>query len=507
MPTIGQRLRNMIGSSFGADLVEASLEKAMSEAAERASAPVASFYHPMEIFTGREWVQRGNRPISYEDLRAMARNPIIGAIIQTRVSQIAAFCSPQQDAYDYGFKITSDDKTLEKDTEFMRNVQEWVYNCGIPGYGESNLETFARKFMRDSLTIDQACAEVVGRRNGAPAYMVAVDGASIRRLKESLNYATPPSSITPHYVQIIDEQIVAKYTYDQLIFGVRNPQTDLAYAGYGMSELEILVRTVTSILNTEKYNSGQITQGGTQKGVLVVKGDTPSDQFDSFKRDFREAIRNAASFWRPPVLRIGKDAEIEWVTLDRSNRDMEYAQLFDFLVKQACGVYQIDPSEINWQIGATGSTTTFESRGDLKIQASQNRGLKPLLTFLANQLNTHVITKIDPRLRLEFVGLDLDRSTDVSIVEREVKTYKTVNEARIERGLEPIQGGDIILSQDYSAQLDRMKPKEAASQEEEVDVEDDALIHKDDQRGTQSQKGKAPVRSPGGAGGPGERAL
>ena len=31
-----------------------------------------------------------------------------------------------------------------------------------------------------------------------------------------------------------------------------------------------------------------------------------------------------------------KDADVQWLRLDSPNRDMEYSQLFDFLVKQAC---------------------------------------------------------------------------------------------------------------------------------------------------------------------------
>ena len=133
----------------------------------------------------------------------------------------------------------------------------------------------------------------------------------------------------------------------------------------------------------------------------MVRGDADKKQFESFKRDFREATRNASAYWRPPVLQVSKDAEIDWVALDRSQKDMEYSQLFDFLVKQACGVYQIDPSEVNWSISGSGVTTNFESASNKKQLLSQQRGLHPLLVHFANQLNINVIDRIDPRFRLE----------------------------------------------------------------------------------------------------------
>lgn len=443
-PTLGQRLRAVIGDGFGADVVEQNLEKAIREARERVAQPEAVFYDPMSMFMGSEWLQSPNRVMDFYTLRAMAKNPIIGSIVQTRINQVAAFCQPKQSAYDQGFKIVAGKDSEAKE---IKELTQWIYTVGLPGYGEASLETFIRKFMRDSLVLDQACAEVVFRRNGQPAYMVAVDSATIRKLPESLEYYAPNEK--DFYCQIVDEQIVARFTQKALMFGVRNPQTDLPAAGYGFSELEILVRVISSILNTDRFNASMLQSGGTAKGIMVVKGDASQPQMESFKRDFREATRNAASYWRVPVLQMGKDGTVEWIQLDRSNRDMEYGKLFDFLVKQACGVYQMDPSEINWTTSPGDATTVFEAGADKKQDMSQKRGLRPLLTFLSTLLNHHVVQVINEEYRLEFVGMDRDRSQDAEIRAKEVTNYRTINEMREELGLEPIEQGDIILNDLY----------------------------------------------------------
>lgn len=449
MPSMSQRIKDIIGDSFGAAIVEQTLEKAIRDAKESAAEPTTTFYDPMSLFMGRDWLTKGNGSISPTDLRAMSTNPIIGSIVQTRINQIASFCNPRMTAYDVGYEIKTDDPEAQKDSARIQALKAWVYSTGITGYGEASLEVFARKFMRDSLVLDQACAEVVNRRNTQPAYVVAVDSATIKKLRASLDYATPPNSTEPLYAQVIGDVITTQYSYNQMMFGVRNPQTDIELAGYGMSELELLIRTVTAILNTEKFNNSHLMQGGTAKGILVVKGDLDPDQFNIFKRDFREAVRNAAQYWRPPVLQVSKDANIDWHQLDRSNRDMEYSQLFDFLVKQACGVYQIDPAEINWQIGATGAKVNYESSQNVRFKASHQKGLAPLLGFLANQINHCLLQRIDPRYKLEFTGLDQDRAADAMVREREVKTTTTVNEQRAELGKPPIPGGDIILDMNY----------------------------------------------------------
>ena len=145
-------------------------------------------------------------------------------------------------------------------------------------------------------------------------------------------------------------------------------------------------------------------------------------------------------------MHIGKDGEIDWVTLDRSNRDIEYSKLLEFLVKQAAGVFQMDPAEINWTTGPAGATTNFESGNKDKQTMSQKRGLEPLLTFLSNQFNTHVVCRFDPTYVMEFVGMKRGRSADSEIREREVKSFRTINEIRVELGLDEKPWGDVLLS-------------------------------------------------------------
>jgi len=456
-PTLSQRVRHIIGDSFGAEIVEANLEKAIQAARESASAPEAVFHDPMSMFFGQEWIGRGqghqgNLRIGFHELRRMAKNPIIGSIIQTRINQIAAFMRPQQDPYSLGYRVRKFDRNEKGDPAFMKEMTMWLYTVGIPDFGEDLLETFARKYMRDSLILDQGTAEIVFTRDDKPAYLVAVDAASVRRLKASLQYFVPNQD-TPFYAQVLQDRVVAEFTKKQMMFGVRNSTTSMFNAGYGLPELEILIRTVTTILNGERYNAGQLTQGGTSKGVMVVKGEANKDQMDAFRRDFREAIRNAAQYWRPPVLHIGKDGDIDWVQLDRSNRDMEYAQLMDFLVKEATSVFQMDPSEINWKIGGSGTRVNFESGSMQKQTLSQRRGLEPLLTFFANQLNTNVICRFDPTYVVEFIGMERSRKEDSEIRERETKTFRTVNEVRLELGLDEVEGGDKILNEFFQQPL------------------------------------------------------
>ena len=468
--SFAKRLREIIGDKLGAEIVEFNIEKAIQDSQKLGQKPQTQFFDPISLFLGRGYLPPQGSVLMPADLRAMAKNPIIASIIQTRLNQVCAFTTPQRDRHSLGFDIVSDDPKAQADDAKRTEIRQFIAGCGLEGHGEPSFEILTRKVIRDSLVLDQLNIEVVPRRNRLPGYMVAVDAGTIRKTKESLEYALPPSVDDAWYVQLMNDRIVAEYLQSELVFGVRNPQTDIRFLGYGSSELEWLMRIVTAIINAEKYNTNQMTQGGTQKGILVVKGVPNTGEFDLFKADFREAMRNASSYWSPPILRLEDKDSVDWLELDRSNRDLEYAKLFDFLVKQACGVYQIDPLEIAWSIGATGNKTTFESRQDVKIKTSQKRGLFPLLGFYASTLTDGIVKKIDPRYRIAFVGHGLTRDEELEMQIKEVKYLRTVNEVRADRG-DPSMGkkGDVILNPDFGEEEKELDPED---EEMEMVLED-----------------------------------
>jgi hypothetical protein len=192
---------------------------------------------------------------------------------------------------------------------------------------------------------------------------------------------------------------------------------------------------------------------------LVVKGEVDEPGLEMFKRDFRAAIQNAANYWRPPVIRVGSEAEVEWIAIDRSNKDMEYSQLFDFIVKLATGVYQISPEEVNWQIGQSGAAVTYNSGAKDRLAYSQDKGLRPLLNFMASHLNSCVIHPINENLSLEFTGLGSSKQEEAEIRVKEVESYKTLNEVRAEAGLKPVDGGDIVLNPIYAQSIKLAAPE------------------------------------------------
>ena len=368
-------------------------------------------------------------------LRKISKLPLIASILKTRLGQLATYLKPHMSETTAGYVVAPVNSEQEPDTATQSRVYEWLETMGDPNSGDDSFLTFTKRFMRDSLVLDAAAAEIVWL-NGLPYSAAAVDAATIRVV---------PGSTHP-YVQVVDGNVRTSYQRHQLVYGVRNPSTDLQQGPYGLSELEILIRVLTGLAAFEGYTAGQLTRGGTTKGILTVEGIQSRTRMRQFTQKFQALFSNAANKWVPPVIRLSTNSKVNWVPLDQSPKDLEFGKSYDLLVRLATAVYGIEPGEVNFHL--EGARTIFESSKVEAEAVAQRRGLYPLLMFYEEVLNRGIVRYLAPGYRLRFIHPS-DRSRLSLIRAREARSYKTVNEVRRETGDPPIEGGDILLHGNY----------------------------------------------------------
>lgn len=425
------------------------------------------------------------RQITYSD-------PVVAAIIQTRLNQVAAFAVPQTDKYSIGFKISMTDreaKATPKDKKAMKEIEQFIMNCGVPENFDDtpetkkreNFEHFLRKIARDSLTFDQLNFEIIPRRDGLPYSFQAVDAATIKMVPDKkekvermngqeieanhfnavsfggekhFDYFKPKH---PKYVQVINGVIRHEYDEWEMCFGVRNPRTDLLAFGYGYSEIEMLITTITSHMNAENYNRKFFSQGSAIKGLLTFEGNVPPDQLEAFRRQWYQQVTGVNNAWKTPIMSLGENTKLNWQSLHSSNREMEFGKWMEYCIKTISGVFQIDPIEIGFDIAKNGSGQSGGGGGlgngnqAERMDYSKDKGLRPLLVFIQAQLNDYIVSRIDPNYKLEFVGLNAsNEKDDLDKAVQQVKSFKTINEIRAENDLPPLKAdikdpGDLIL--------------------------------------------------------------
>ncbi|OGM09159.1 hypothetical protein A2Z67_04430 [Candidatus Woesebacteria bacterium RBG_13_36_22] len=450
--------------------------------------------------------------LGFDQLRLMSeRNPVVAAVINTRVNQVASFSRTPRTPYDVGFEFMlrdKDEKVTKADEKRMKELTGFIEATGFPGKIEEeerdDFDAFLRKFSRDSLTYDQATSEIVPSRKGTPGAFYAIDACTIRlattpeywrdrrkvggyyekgkTTKEDIETSTRmmaswkgaiDDDIKPEdirYVQILMGRVINTYTEKEFIFGIRNPRTSVRLNGYGTSELEILVNTVVAHMWTEEHNRRFFSQGSAPKGIIHFEGaNINQEHLQSFRRQWHAQIAGVYNAWRTPI--IASPAKLNYTNLHSNNRQMEFSSWLEYLVKIICAVYLIDPAEINFDLKGSAHQTQgpmFESQNEAKQKMSRDRGLKPLLKFIEGEINKNIIWQIDPRIEFQFVGLDAKTEEQRQKLRTEqLQNYRTIDEIRIEEDYKPLgeeKGGDIIMNNVYTQYMLQLKMQQQQQQ-------------------------------------------
>ncbi len=495
-------------------------------------------YAGQEQYGWKEKVGLVGNPV----LKSMARrDSVVIAIHQTRVAQASAFTKKQKNRYVPGWLVvaenpadlTEDQKlelanpeltpeeyqALKYDFEQERiklkkqqekeilEIEEFIKHCGMPAdesdttHKRIDFDKWIKIAVRDRLTYNYAAVELVPQKNGErchhfyPVSALTVKYATKRSAEQlqklmvenMVARGIPPEEAKrrgnkPYrYVQVVRGQVVAAWSEDWFVFEAANPTIDPEDNGYAMGELEMLIQIITAHLYAEAHNRNFFVQGIGTKGLLHIKGENISRaQLEAFKRQWFNQISNTRNAFRPPI--IGMADEVKWVPLAQSNREMEFEQWMNYLIRICCAVYQIDPAEINFDISKVNTSTLNESSNETRIKSSRDKGLKPLLDYIQNMINNNILPRWNPeyakKYRFEFVGLDAEtRQQEIDRLEKETRVWKTINEARIEMGKAPLEDGDIVLNAIYSQYLaQKLQQEQMDQQQEEAAMgEDDGL--------------------------------
>lgn len=140
----------------------------------------------------------------------------------------------------------------------------------------------------------------------------------------------------------------------------------------------------------------------------------------------------------------------------RNGHKHPYKQPFEkwsnYLINSVTSIFQIDPAEINFPNngGSTGSKggSLNEGNSAQKMQASQNKGLLPLLSFIEDVINAHIVSEFGEDFYFQFEGGDISAQlAKIQILKAESEIATTANEIRADLGREgTVPGGDIPLN-------------------------------------------------------------
>ena len=402
--------------------------------------------------------------ITYNTLRSMGRTPIINSIITTRVEQVAAFSEPCYDSKGIGFIIRkkvgysedSEKKISKEDKQKIEYITNFILNCGSSNnnwHGDS-FDAFLRKITRDSLELDQMTFEIVRNRKGIPQEYIATDGATFR-LAENLDSDKYKNSekiaingYFPKYVQIFNNQPIAEFYPWELCFAIRNQYSDVRLNGYGISELENIVQVVTWSLYSDAYNGKFFSQGSAPKGIIKITGAVNEDKLAEFRQQWQAMVAGVQNAWRTPVMEADK---MEWIDLQRNNRDMEFTKWQEYLIKLSCATYKIDPSEIGFPMnGSSDTKPLFEGNNEARLKYSKDKGLRPLLKLIETKINKYIVNPLDTNFEFKFIGLDPESEAEALDMDiKKLSNFMSISEIRKKYNLPDLKEDELVLNPYY----------------------------------------------------------
>lgn len=431
------------------------------------------FFDPNDLSGNGKGFKDSKGILSFEILRRMGNIHIIRSIVNTRIEQIQNFLHFSEDDQKEGFTIKkktslfkeSKKEILSAEKKKIEEIVEFLMNSGFNEKWDNidDFQTFVRKIAFDSLTLDQLAFEVVRDKGWNIKKYRAVDASLIRFLdsvdpkqREQLeDYRF--KGYLPRFCMTWDDQILINPTTKEPIlyypwelgFGIRNKSSDIRKNGYGTSELEILVELITGILWSVQYNMNNFSIGSTPKGFINVKNANISDSnMNEFRQAWSQMMTGVRNAKRTPVI---NGIDLEWIDLDKSNREMEYQEWAQFLVIMVCSVYRIDPSELGFSF--KNQAQVFGQDGQkARLQHSREKGLKPILIFLENIITKYIVSEIDEDYEFVFTGIEVeDEETQVNLDKIKLESGMVSMQDIFKKysGREFDSENDIILNQVY----------------------------------------------------------
>ena len=468
-------LDNDLKSNNVVDILKAQnyLQSLERNANEKKSKQKSWLFMPDEyLYTGNGY-KESYRTVTFQQAKQISKLFAVQLIHSTRKDQVKNFLSFTTDEQKEGFTITKqrglfDIETGELSKDEQREVTrivKFIEDCGNNSKWDNfdNFYEFVSKILGDSLTYDQLGFECIRSNNGELQKVVALDASTIRYLD-----STDPRYIErfkgmewkgyyPKFCQVHLNRILTNpVTGNQIMFypwelgwGIRNKISDVERNGYGVGEIETGIQLITWILYSFSYNGNFFSQGSHPKGFLNIKdGGMDNTQLNEFKQSWRDMMSGTNNSHKLPVF---EGIDLEWVDLQKGNKEMEFNKWMEFLLVIFCSLYRIDPSELGFNFSAASNIFGQDGQKE-RLNHSKSKGLKPLLMFLQDVINKYIVSELNPEYSFKFTGIDIeDEQSQIDLDDKKLKAGAVSFESIFEKymGRKYNKDTDTILNQTF----------------------------------------------------------
>jgi len=177
----------------------------------------------------------------------------------------------------------------------------------------------------------------------------------------------------------------------------------------------------------------------------MIKGNVDDDTLSEFRHSWKAQNAGVENAWKIPIMQA---EDMDWIDLQKTNRDMEFSNWQEYLIRLSCALYKIDPKEIGFDLGSGKGGTTYESKQEYKFKYSKDKGLYPLLKFYQRKINKMIIGPLsNDKYEFVWTGIEDDENIQLDNDIQKVTNFMGVKEMRKNWNLPPeLDKDDIILN-------------------------------------------------------------
>jgi len=346
--------------------------------------------------------------------RAYAATPWVFAAINKRVREVA---SAEWDIVPYD----NTQRSAARQADKLRRLFDQ------PSAKLDSFQSFATTVIAELLTLDASPIEKVRYPgDGQIAELWPTRGDWIA-VDERWDGSDPDRA---RYYFVPDGTVRAKFTNEDMLYLVANQRNNSAL---GISPMLVLQVVIESELQSMEYNRRQV-MGAAPDGVLNIGETASPDDVQRTQSRFQSEV-----FGQGAMAVIGGFKAPSWMPFRSSNRDMQFREWQDYLVRCIAVALGIAPMDLAITFDVNRSTAEVQ-------QDSTDDGLRALMSLFQGYMTREVVWDRAyggraNNLQFAFKSLNLDESLSKANINKIAMPgigWKSINEARTMDGRAPI---------------------------------------------------------------------
>lgn len=224
-----------------------------------------------------------------------------------------------------------------------------------------------------------------------------------------------------------------------------NPLDEFDGLGRGMGTLEPVLRNGDLLNEMLNWNISLLQNGGNLSGVINLIDGISDSEFDRAKKEVKNQYQGTDNVGKYMLL----SGASSFTAIGTNPKDMDWIQGKESVIQDICYGLGVDPIIIGLNKSASYNNKNEAEKG------LYTKVVIPLMRELADQLGPFLELQEGEYLDIDYSHIPV-LQTDMKELADALSKAKdmTINEKRQKRGLEPINGGDIIAPEGSFALID-----------------------------------------------------